>query len=537
MVQKFYYMKAFVLFSLASLILAGPLNAQYSNNDQVVARIKTLGQNPAIARAASLGKTMGERDIYVLTVGKGDFDNKPGIAVIGGINGASLASVEIVLQIAEKLVKSKELMPEDITLYFLPDVSPDALAQYFEPIRYERSRNMVPCDDDKDGKFDEDGFDDLNKDGMISLMRILDADKGVYMIHPENPDIMIKADVSKGQKGNYLLFREGFDNDKDGEINEDQPGGVIFNKNFSFNYPYFTDGAGGNSLSEFETRAVAKFLFDHWNIYAVLCFGPENNLSEFSDFKTDLIDKKIPAEISEKDKPYFQNTVEIYKKYNMLNDSARIMATGGDILSWAYFHYNRYAFSTPGWDVRRNKNNMGSVEFDYLKFATEIGLKDQVIPWQKTEHPDFPGRTVEIGGIKPFVALNPPLRFIDSISGQHLNFIIELAERHPALKFSNIKVTRNTGDLYQVEAEITNTGGFPTMTFLALGSRWVKKIRVDLLPSKNQVVAGGRKVFLYDRIIPGESVKQIWLVNGKGTIILKAGSPQTGTITKEVELN
>lgn len=75
------------------------------------------------------------------------------------------------------------------------------------------------------------------------------------------------------------------------------------------------------------------------------------------------------------------------------------------------------------------------------------------------------------------------------------------------------------------------------MTVLASGSRWVKKTRVDLIPSKNQVIAGGRRVFLHDRIIPGESVKQIWLVKGKGTIILKAGSPQTGTVIREVELN
>jgi hypothetical protein len=530
-------MKAFVLFSLVLLIPAGLLNAQYSNHERVVSRIKALGQDTTIARAASIAKTRGERDIYILTVGKGDFNNKPGIAVIGGINGASLASVEIVLQMAEKLVKSKSPILEDNTFYFLPDVSPDASEQYFAPVSYERNKNTVPVDDDKDGKYDEDGFDDLNKDGLISWMRILDDDKGEYMVHPENPNVMIKADVSKGQKGTYILLKEGLDNDKDGEINEDQPGGVVFNKNFSFNYPYFTDGAGDNSLSEAETRAVAKFLFDHWNIYAVLCFGPENNLSEFSDLKTDLIDKKIPAEISEKDKPYFQSTVELYKKYNRLNDSSRIVPTGGDILSWVYFHYNRFAFSTPGWNVRKNKNNMGSGEFDYLKFATEAGLKDQVIPWQKTEHPDFPGKTIEIGGIKPFLSINPPLSYIDSVSGRHLDFLMELAGRHPALKFSNIKVTRNSGDLYQVEADITNTGGFPTMTVLATGTRWVKKIRVDLMPSKSQEMAGGRKVFLYDRIIPGESVKQIWLVKGKGTIILKAGSPQTGTIIREVELN
>jgi hypothetical protein len=49
-------------------------------------------------------------------------------------------------------------------------------------------------------------------------------------------------------------------------------------------------------------------------------------------------------------------------------------------------------------------------------------------------------------------------------------------------------------------------------------------------------VAGGRKTFLYDRILPGETVKSSWLITGKGKVTLSAGSPQTGTATREVEL-
>jgi hypothetical protein len=129
------------------------------------------------------------------------------------------------------------------------------------------------------------------------------------------------------------------------------------------------------------------------------------------------------------------------------------------------------------------------------------------------------------------------MKVIDSISGPHYDFIIELAKMHPSLKFSAVKVVQNSGDLYQVEAEITNTGRLPTMAYPAIHSKWVKMIRLDILTSKSQVISGGKRVFLFDRIDPGESQKVVWLVSGKGKVVLKAGSPQTGIVTYEVELN
>jgi hypothetical protein len=530
-------MKAFIMGLLALLATSLPIHAQYQKNEQLAARIKTVGQKQDLIRFISLAKTEGGRDIYMIRAGRGDTENKPGIAIIGGIDGVSLASTEIVMKMVEELVGNHSTILDELTFYFIPDVTPDASEQFFAPLRYERRGNSVSFDDDKDGTADEDGYDDLNNDGLVSWMRIHDPATGGYLVHPDNPAIMVKADVSKGQKGEYVLMHEGLDNDKDGKINEDIPGGTIFNKNFSFHYPYFEEGAGINAMSETETRSVAKFLFDHWNIFAILLFAPENNLSEYNDLKAELIDKNIPASISEKDKPYVESVVNLYKKNVHLSDSGKVVPSGGDMLSWAWFHYNRYAFSTPGWNVRKNKNNLGSAEFDFLKMAAEKNFPDPAVPWQKIDHPDFPGKTVEIGGIKPFIMLNPPVAIIDSVADCHLNFLLDLARMHPALQINNVKITRNAGEVYLLEAEMTNTGGLPTMPFLAVNSKWVKKIRLDILPSPKQTIAGGRKVFLYDRILPGETVKTAWLINGKGKVILKAGSPQTGYISKEVELN
>lgn len=530
-------MKGLSLCILTVSLLSMNVIAQYSNSNRLADRIKALNKSGVIIESVSLATSFGGIDIPAFTIGKGDVDNKPGIAIIGGIDGSFLASTEIVMQMAEKLAAQDPQVLNEVSFYFIPNVSPDASSQYFAPLKYERLRNALPYDDDRDGNTDEDGYDDLNKDGFISLMRILDPDKGEYMIHPENPAVMIKADKAKNQKGEYLLMYEGLDNDKDKLINEDVPGGTIFNKNFSFNYPYFSEGAGYNALSDIESRAVAKFLFNHWNIFAVLCIGPENNLTEFSDLKAESSDRNIKSVIDENDKVYFESVTGLYKSSIHLPDSAKVNPEGGDLLSWIYFHYNRFGFSTPAWNVAKSKNNFKSTEFDYLKWANEKGLKDQVIPWQKIDHPDFPGKTVEIGGIKPFLSSNPPFSHIDSIADLHLEFLLNLAQMHPALNFSDIRITKQSEKLFLVEAEITNTGNFPTMPVLALNSKWVKKVRLDITPSQRQSIVGGKKVFLYDRIIPGETYKASWLINDKGTVVLKAGSPQTGYISMNIELN
>ena len=525
-------------FLILCLISVPPLVSSQSFSSQPLAsRLNSLKKEAGIVSISTLTKTHGGKDIIVAELGSGDRDNKPGIAVIGGIDGRYLYSTEVVVQMMERIVSQKPEVLDEVSFYFLPDMTPDASAQYNASLRYERQENARPYDDDRDGKTDEDGYDDMNNDGMITWMRILDPVKGEWMIHPDNPAVMVKADPSKNEKGEYMVIREGFDNDGDKKINEDLPGGIIFNRNFTFNYPYFGYGAGENAISEEETRALAKYLFDKWNIYAILIIGPENNLSSYSDLKAEMKDKKIPSSVHKKDKEYFEATVGLYKQSVRLADSAAVKPSGGDLLSWAYFHYTRFAFSTPGWNFPPNNNNMGSAEYDYLKWASQQGLKDQVVEWQSIDHPDFPGKKVEVGGIKPFSLYNPPATLIDTITIQHLDFLLKLASMHPALTFNDIKVTSKGQGLYMIEAEITNTGRMPTMSAMASQSKWVKLLRIDLTPSDKQEIIGGKRTFLFNRMEAGETVKVSWLVTGKGTMKIKAGSPQTGFIDRNIELN
>lgn len=529
-------MKSITLLLAGLAIALSSSFGQYKDYSTLEKQMTGLSGKYSTLNMEVLTKTDGDRNIYVLTASKGKAYEKSGIVLIGGVEGTNLASREMVIKIAEKVAADKTGLLDDMSFYFIPDMTPDASEQYFSGLKYERRENARAYDDDRDGKFDEDGFDDLNKDGIISYMRVADDVKGEWIEHPDFPAVLIKADKTKSEKGKYLLLREGFDNDKDGVLNEDGPGGVIVNKNFTFNYQNFEQGAGENPLSETESRALADFLFSHWNVFAVVFIGPENNLSELDEFTTALHDKAIPAMLSKEDKPYFEQVVNSYNSDVKLNNPSKVSPEGGALLSWTYFHYNRFAFSTPAWNVPSAKDSK-SDEADYLKWAAENNIQDVSLEWKEFNHPDFPGKKVEIGGIKPFMIANPPYEALDSISDQHYNFLAVLAKMKPAIEIRILKSEKKSGDLYEVKAEILNSGQFPLMTKLAERSSWVKKLRVDLLPSASQEIVGGKKVNLINQLMPGESVELTWLVKGKGELKIEAGSPQTSNTKKLVNLN
>jgi len=71
----------------------------------------------------------------------------------------------------------------------------DARAHWFaEPNTSSSHRSgAVPVDSDRDGQFDEDGPEDLNGDGEITMMRKRDP-QGRYKPHPDYPEyLMVRA--------------------------------------------------------------------------------------------------------------------------------------------------------------------------------------------------------------------------------------------------------------------------------------------------------------------------------------------------------
>ncbi|MDT8341810.1 MAG: M14 family metallopeptidase, partial [Longimicrobiales bacterium] len=168
------------------------------------------------------------------------------------------------------------LLRENV-VYVVPRLNPDGAEAFFAPARGDRRGNARPHDDDNDGRTDEDGPDDLNGDGVVTLMRVADP-AGAYLPHPDHPRLMKRADPAAGEDGSWTLYWEGRDDDGDGFLNEDGPGGVDLDRNFQHAYPYWEADAGPHMVSEPETRALMDFVIGHRNVAAILTFGRTDNL-------------------------------------------------------------------------------------------------------------------------------------------------------------------------------------------------------------------------------------------------------------------
>jgi hypothetical protein len=515
------------------------LSAQdgYSDYKALTAKISALGKaNPSVCSATSLVRTEGGKEIWLLTIGSGDTGSKPGIAVLGGIEGNHLLGREIAFGVARSLVtnaSSPEVsqLLQKVTFYIIPDVSPDASDQFFAPLKYERLFNARPVDNDRDFTTNEDPFDDLDGNGIITLVRIEDP-SGRFVKSSDDERIMVEADIAKGETGKYIVISEGIDNDGDDRFNEDGPGGVCFNRNFTFNYEEFGPGAGLHAVSEPETKAVADFLYDRFNIFAVISFGPEDNLGQPMKAQEQPRTDRRFTSILKTDEAVNKLVSDKYHNITGLKGAPQAKPSPGNFMEWAYFHYGRYSFSSPGWWYPVEKGKNAGAEF--LKFAGSGA--DVFVPWREITHPGFPGKKAEAGGIKPFVMINPPADSVGPIVERHYRFVAEVAAMRPDLEFSDVKVENTGGNLFRVSLKIVNKGVFATLTEAGEMNMWTRLARISLEPGKNQEIISGRKVQRIGRLTGGQAAEFSWLVSGSGQLKITAGAVNTGTINSTLQL-
>jgi len=294
--QKEEFMKRFLfcfLFLFLSFALFQPVTAQevnfdtYHNPNSVNSLLKSWNiKYPQLTKIINIGKSEGNTDLFVLRIAaknQVDPDSRTAVFVSANLEGTHLVGTEAALMLAHKLLtkydadeKITQLL-QNRTVYVAPLLNPDAAKSYFSDVRFERQTNGKPTDDDADGLVDEDGPDDLNKDGQITQIRVKDPE-GTWLPQPDEMRLMKTADPNKGETGVYKIYTEGLDNDEDGEYNEDHAGGISINRNFPHDFEYGIRPAGLWPVSAKETIALLGFLTKQTNIALVLNFSSENTI-------------------------------------------------------------------------------------------------------------------------------------------------------------------------------------------------------------------------------------------------------------------
>ena len=275
--------------ALCSWSMAAPAVdfSKYHTYAELTAALQSLVKEHAdIAKLVEVGKTRENRSIWAVEImnpGGSASPTRPALLVAANFEGDHLVGSELALYLADYLLNSYATNPQvkqqvdTRAFYIIPRMNPDGAEFFFARVKSDRKTDTSPIDADNDGRVDENGAEDLNGDGYITLMRVKDP-KGAYMLHPEDPRLMKRADAQRGELGAYRVYFEGADRDNDGFIAEDGPGGADLNRNFMHKYPYYQADAGQFMTSELEARALMEYLKSHANIAAVLTFGESDNL-------------------------------------------------------------------------------------------------------------------------------------------------------------------------------------------------------------------------------------------------------------------
>ncbi|MBS9524246.1 peptidase M14 [Litoribacter alkaliphilus] len=513
---------------------------------------KIADAHPDLARMESIGKSYEGRDIYLLTVSDfktGDPDRKPAMYIDGNIHSNEIQGAEFSLYTAWYLTEMfddldfiKELL-QDKTFYIVPTINPDARNNYMLEANTAHSprSGMIVLDNDGDGEAGEDGFDDLNEDGHITMM-IRKSPTGRYIKDQRDPRKLIM--VSAEEKGEYeMLGYEGIDRDGDGQVNEDGIGYYDPNRDWGWNWQpdYVQRGAYKFPFSLPENRAVMEFVMDHPNIAGAQSYHNYGGMilrgpgAEEDKDTYNREDVRIYDAIAKKGE-------EIIPGYRYLVVYKDMYSVFGGELDWFYGGRGVYTYSNELMTsyLYFHKNAGRGNQDEEMAVDRYLTFGDAFVDWDEYDHPQF-GK-IEIGGFKKNFGRAHPGFLLEQDAHRNMAFTIYHAYHTPKLSVMDVKEKDLGRGMREITATIYNERLMPTHSSQDLKHNIERPDYVTLQGPK--VVAGmvvenedfnkvEEQVNNPDRIavknIPGmEAVKVRWVVSGGGKYSIDVDSAKGG---------
>jgi len=471
---------------------------------------------PQFMTLKSIGRSYQGKDIWAVILNNpktGPAENKPGYYIDGNIHGNEIQGTEVALYAIWWLLThygrnelATRLLDEKV-FYIVPTVNPDSRDVYLRQVADPDSprSGLMPYDEDRDGLADEDGPDDLDGDGSITMMRKkVPLGTGTHRLHPDDSRILVR--IKPGEKGDYLLLgEEGIDNDGDGQINEDGPGGYDLNRNFGFNWQpeYVQRGAGDFPFCFPETASLRDFILAHPNIAGAQSFhnyggmilrGPgAKNMGEYLPADRQVYD--FVGKNGEKILPGYRYIV-VYKDmytvyggtidfiYNVLGAFTFSNELDQDPLEAQRPRPTREEESP---DIRAMLGQVGRLE--EMEYHDLVLLGEHFTPWKPYKHPLF--GEIEIGGIKKFGRRVPPTFKLAETCHRNAAFCFYHADQLPRLEISKAEIKKISGSLYQLDLSVVNSRVTPSMSAVAIQNRLHRPDEVRLEGKKVKLVAAG----------------------------------------------
>tara|TARA_R110002073_G_scaffold72537_1_gene177468 strand:+ start:464102 stop:465856 length:1755 start_codon:yes stop_codon:yes gene_type:complete len=513
---------------------------------------------PNLVKRFSIGKSTEGRDIWMLAVTNykiGNADDKPGFYLDGNIHSNEIQGGEFSIYTAWYLTESfnsiahiKNLLDERV-FYIVPTINPDARNNYMLEANTGSSprAGMIKLDDDRDGLFDEDGYDDLNGDGSITQMR-RKSDDGNMIIDPKDPRVMIRIepdDVVTAQRYEYL-GQEGLDNDNDGRINEDRPGYYDPNRDWAWKWQpdYIQRGAYKYPFSAPENRAVADFVLKHPNIAGAQSYHNSGGMILRGPGAKEDIDTYNREDVRIYD-AIGKKGEKIIPGYRYLTVYKDLYSVFGGELDWFYGGRGIYTFTNELFTAYAYYKDKNGGRDQIYSFDKDLMFGDGFTPWETFNHPNY--GEIEIGGFKKNVGRATPGFLLEEEAHRNMAFTLYHAHHMPRLSISDLTEKSLGGGLIEVTATVKNDRLMPTHASQDLKYKITRPDYVQITGAK--VIAGmlvtdadfgvtEEQQVNPDTIevtnIPGNSVVKVrWILKGNSNYTVTVDSEKGGIATRK----
>ncbi len=566
-----YILAALALLAAAASSFAAPLQPQGNPPAAAFNRLHTYEEiaeilkgyaaaYPRWTRFESIGKSAQGRDLWMIALTNpetGPELSKPAMYIDGNTHANEVQGAEAALYTVDYLLKSYGRLPrvtemlDRSVFYILPMVNPDGRALWFKgPSDADFPRTvMVPVDDDRDGRADEDGFDDVDGDGYITTMRKkVPMGQGTHKLDPKDPRLLVA--VEPGELGDWLqLGKEGYDNDGDGKVNEDTVGYVDPNRTWGFSWEpeYVQAGAGAYPLAIPETRAIALWALQHPNVAAVQSYHNNGQMI-------------LRGPGAKADPPYPPQDL---KAYDLIGKEGEKLLPGYHYyISWKDLYtvhgattdhfYNimgALAFTNEMYNPPADFDKNGEVsDEELMKFNDLLSFGRQWVDWHPYDHPQY--GPIEVGGFKRDVNRVPEGWALEDETHRNNAFVLFNAYHLPRISIGDAMVKKVGNDLWKVEVPVLNDRAIPTMTAVAVNGKLHRQDVATVAGAK--VISSGLVDDAYlDKIeiqehrperlmvpgIDGVSTRTLFfLVQGDGDITVSYDSVKGGKAAKKIAL-
>lgn len=580
---------AAILAGLTAMTIAGPATAQqfsdpehtipftwdrWLDHGELNERMERMVEEwPEFLTLTTIGESWGGREMKMMTINNpetGPESSKAGMFIEANVHGNEIQGGEVVVYTIWYLMENYDRLSEiqrlvdERVFYLIPSVNPDGRDYFLGETGSGARTGHVPVDSDGDGLFDEDGPNDLNGNGVIEQIRKYVPGEGDFRISDEDPRLMER--VGPNERGDWILLgSEGIDDDGDGLVNEDPPGGYDPNRNYGSDWqPNYIQGGSMNYPFELpEARAINEFMMARPNIAGsqsyhntggMILRGP--GMAWYGDYPN--ADVRIYDEIGE-------NGERMLPWYDYLVIWQGLYTVHGGQIDWANDGLGVIAYSNELWQgdmyyqspllreqIQDDDSPLGDGR-SRLFFDDHLEFGEHYHEWTPFDHPQY--GEVEMGGWGKLSNRVNPRFMSQELFHRNMAFSLYQADQMPLMEMHEPEVEQVEGGVYRVRVPIRNDRLIPTILQRA---RENAVVRPDILSVDGDVdvlMAGWVDEHNFDgsvdridqeqldRILirsghPGRTTRYIeYLLQGSGSVTIEYSSAQGGTVSTTVNLN